>query len=136
MNKKLQPCEECPSAMDIDVLYWHAAITSWHETGNKLPIIDGLRKQRPIPPFARNFIADVFEGKAKRKPILEKNRNITRNLFIKSGYDWLRSEFNKAKRDGKLLRGQSPRDLAVAELADMYGVSEQTIKDILSGRRL
>jgi hypothetical protein len=131
MNKKVQPCEECPSGMDIDVLYWHAAITSWHETGNKLSIIDGLRKQRPIPPFARNFIAEILEGKAKRKPTLEKSRKITRNSFVKSGYRSLCVTFKEAKRKGLLKHGETPADLAIAELADIYGLSESTIRGIL-----
>jgi hypothetical protein len=131
MNKKVKPCEECSYGTGADVLYWQAAINSWHEYGNKQPIIEGLRFQRPIPPFARDFIADFLEGKLKRKPTLKKNRDITRNLFIKSGYRSLCITFKEAKRKGLLKHGETPADLAIAELADIYGLSESTIRGIL-----
>lgn len=131
MNKKLQPCEECPCGTGIDILYWKAAISSYHEYGNKQSIIEGLRLQRPMPPFARDFIADFIEGKIKRRPILKKSHEITRNSFIKSGYRSLCGTFKEAKQKGLLKHGQTPSDLAIEELADIYGLSRDTIRGIL-----
>lgn len=113
-----------------DIFFWKAAITAWNETGDKSHIIEGLRNQRPIPPFAREFVADLMEGTVKREPRREKVRIASRNRFIQGHYARLLPHFKTMKKQGKLLAGWSAQDAAEWEVADMYGLSVSTIQSI------
>jgi hypothetical protein len=123
-------CGDCDIALLTDLLFWDAAYNSWNETGNKSYIIEGLRNNRPIPHWAREFIADIIEDKTKpRQPILEKANNERRNLFIKNGYIFYKDYFKKKK--SFLHRGETPRSAAIAELANIYDLKESYIRDII-----
>lgn len=130
-----KPCHECPSAADIDLLYWQAAITDWHETGSKTAIEEGLRAGRPIPPFARGFLADLISGKATRQPERKRADLARRNHFIRGHYETFLKDWRKAKREGRLLDDQLPSDLAKQELAAIYNLSFEGIRAILKKKK-
>ena len=117
-------------------LYWVAAITEWHESGDTEPIAQGLRDGLNIPPFAREHLADMVSGRAKRNPSLDAARRTTRNLFIRGNYAHFLRLAKDAKRRGLLRRGESPADVALQELASMYGLSEDSIHTIIRRKRV
>jgi len=55
-------CKNCELANGIHSLYWQAALNSFHETGNKSYILNGLRDGIPMPLFARDFLANFIDG--------------------------------------------------------------------------
>lgn len=113
-----------------DIFYWKAAITTWNETGDMTHITDGLRNQKPIPPFARDFIADLLQKKAKRNPRHKSIAITRRNQFIRAHYKDFLKRFKTLKKQGKLLDGWSAQDAAEWEVADIYGLSVDTIQSI------
>lgn len=115
---------------NADIFFWQAAINTWHETGDKSHIIEGLRNQRPIPPFARDFIADILEGRIKRNPRQERISLNRRNQFIRGHYKTFLQHFKVLKRQEKLLAGWSAQDAAEWEVANMYGLKVSTIQSI------
>jgi hypothetical protein len=131
-------CNDCDHAVIGDLLYWTAAINSWHERKDKSYIIGGLRLNRPIPPFARDFIADMIDGKVRglhvSKSILNDAALARRNGFIRSAYKSLMISAKKAIKEGCITIKITPRDVAIEELADIYGLSISTIKEIVSNR--
>lgn len=125
-------CNDCDLPIMGDALYWIAAFNSWHERCDNSYIVDGLRLNRPIPPWARDFIADMIMGKIKRKPILKKAAIDTRNRFIKNGYRDLLAQCQQAKKKGRITCRITPQDLAIKELCAIYGLKENQVKRIIS----
>jgi hypothetical protein len=115
---------------NADIFFWQATINTWHETGDKSNIIEGLRNQRPIPPFAREFIADLLQKKAKRNPRQKSIAITRRNQFIRAHYKDFLKHFKTLKRQGKLLAGWSAQNAAEWEVADIYGLSVPTVQSI------
>jgi hypothetical protein len=113
-----------------DLFFWQAAINTWHETGDQSHIREGLRNQRPIPPFAREFIADLLQGNIKRNPRQKSIAITRRNQFIRGNYKNFLQHFKVLKRKDKLLAGWSAQDAAEWEVANMYGLTVSTIQSI------
>ena len=117
-----------------DLFFWIAAITAWHETGSTIHIQEGLRNGRPIPPFARTFMADLLGKQIKRKPTREANNRRRRDDFIRGNYRNFLKRLQHAKKSGRLKCGQVPSDIAKMELAKIYGLEFDTIEKIVKTR--
>lgn len=117
-----------------DLFFWIAAITAWHETGSTTHIQEGLRNGRPIPPFARTFMADLLGKQIKRKPTREANNRARRDNFIRGNYRNFLMRLQQANKAGRLKYSQIPSDLAKLELAEIYGLDVETIKKIVKTR--
>lgn len=139
MEKNLKTehsCESCNVGNIVDVLYWQAAINSWNENGDKAFIIEGLKENKPIPKFARDFLADFIEGKAKRKSILKKAQLQNRNRFIRGNYERFFNKFKEEKRAGiQIPRGETPASLAISALSEIYDLSEESINSIVRRKK-
>lgn len=117
-----------------DLFFWIAAITAWHETGSTTHIQEGLRNGRPIPPFARTFMADLLGKQIKRKKTREASNRRRRNDFIRGNYDSLLKAFQHAKDSGRLKYGQIPCYMAKKELTKLYGLKIDQIEKIVKAR--
>lgn len=130
----MKGCIECEHGTVADIFTWKAAITDWHETGKTQTIEEGLKNGRPIPPFAREFIADILAKKVKRQPHRNSISLSRRNDFIRGNYRQLLATFQRLKKQSKLKYGEIPKDMAIKELAEIYDLGVDSIERIVKTR--
>lgn len=128
-------CANCNIATGGDIIKWMCAYNAWNEYGDISEITNLLRKNKPIPGAYRNWIALLLEGKAKRSPQLKTSGLQRRNNFIRGYFDSTHAQFKVAKKKGYLRHGETPRDLAIIETADTYGLSDETIRKIINKKK-
>lgn len=106
-------------------------------TGDRKLILELLRSNEPLPDEFRAFVADLLEGKVKRKVGNPKKRPF-QQLYddvlacdIKEDYEKLLCEYQKEVRN----KCGTPTERAKAAIAQKYNKSEEIISQIVYPRK-
>ena len=113
---------------------WHAAIERWGE-GDCSKVRRCLTDGRPIPKFAREWLADALEGKKPRKrgpkskdsrPVAEGLADMYRRMKIVERYNWVlaieRLRDLASEKHGR--RDGAPMSRALAIVAEEFGLQD------------
>lgn len=130
-NQPSDTCQRCHQATVPEALYWCQAESDWDKTGDITMIVEGIQSGKPIPAFARQFIADLLSGQIKRG--VESME--ARNKYIRASYRRNHALCKQWKKDGKLLHGESPADKAKEITAAQYELGVDRITTILKEKQ-
>ena len=130
-NHPSDTCQRCHHVTAPEALYWCQAESDWDKTGDISMIVNGIQSGRPIPAFARQFIAELLSEQIK--PGVESR--MARNRSIRASYQRNYDLCKRWKKDGKLLHGESPADKAKEITAAQYELGVDSINTILKKKQ-
>ena len=130
-NQPSDTCQRCQSVTVPEALYWCQAESQWDKTGDMSMIVEGIQSGKPIPAFARQFIAELLSGQIKRGVEML----AARNRYIRASYRRNHAICRQWRQEKKLLPGQMPSDLAKDMTARQYGLSVDSVIDILKKKQ-
>lgn len=122
--------------LNFDELIRNSAVTNYLSEGNAEPLIRLLRSETKLTPELRNFIADILEGKIKKRAGRKKGSG--EKAYLRSIY---KLELDQTMMVLRAVNSQKPQHgfdayrEALDILAERYGMTPDQLDKIIYPRK-
>lgn len=114
---------------------WIKAISAW-QNGDRLPMALMMQGKKPIPDFARTFLAEIFSGKRTPKRGRPSGTNWSRDIQIFSAFlKHHEQEKQKRKNDPTYVYSGTPMEVAEELVAAEMGMQADAVHTVLNPNR-
>ncbi len=114
---------------------WAQAIADWRATGSTARIEALIVSGDPVPEEQRQVLADIVAGRVKRTPGRRASDTVGAvawPVYVRHLYE---QRVEVLRRDPARLRGETPTERALADVAEHLGMKADEVDKIVFPRR-